>query len=131
MIEKMDIGGPGFINIYPSQAAISKRAAELQDDENLGIVQPKPLSIIVDYGGANVAKPMHVGHLRSAVIGEAIKRLLRVQGHKVLGDVHMGDWGLQMGHLISELEIEQPDYLILTLIKLKAIRQTRPSRWMI
>ncbi|MDB2437916.1 arginine--tRNA ligase [Hellea sp.] len=109
MIEKMDIGGPGFINIYPSQAAVSKRAAELQDDENLGIVQPKPLSIIVDYGGANVAKPMHVGHLRSAVIGEAIKRLLRVQGHKVLGDVHMGDWGLQMGHLISELEIEQPD----------------------
>jgi len=52
---------------------------------------------------------MHVGHLRSAVIGEAIKRLFRVQGHNVIGDVHMGDWGLQMGHLISELEIEQPD----------------------
>jgi len=109
MIEKMDIGGPGFINIYPSQAAISQRAAELGVDGHLGIVQQKPLSIIVDYGGANVAKPMHVGHLRSAVIGEAIKRLFRVQGHNVVGDVHMGDWGLQMGHLISELEIEQPD----------------------
>jgi len=109
MIEKMDIGGPGFINIYPSQAAVSQRAAELSADENLGIVQEMPLSIVVDYGGANVAKPMHVGHLRSAVIGEAIKRLFRVQGHNVVGDVHMGDWGLQMGHLISELEVEQPD----------------------
>ena len=109
MIEKLDIGGPGFINIYPSQEAISARAAELSADDKLGIVQEPPLSIIVDYGGANVAKPMHVGHLRSAVIGEAIKRLFRVQGHTVIGDVHMGDWGLQMGHLISELEIEQPD----------------------
>lgn len=109
MIEKMDIGGPGFINIYPSERAISARAAELTGDDNLGIVQEAPLSIIVDYGGANVAKPMHVGHLRSAVIGEAIKRLFRVQGHNVIGDVHMGDWGLQMGHLISELETEQPD----------------------
>ena len=109
MIEKMDIGGPGFINIYPSQTAISQRAEQLTQDGNLGIEQPEPLSIIVDYGGANVAKPMHVGHLRSAVIGEAIKRLFRVQGHNVIGDVHMGDWGLQMGHLISELEIEQPE----------------------
>jgi len=71
MIEKMDIGGPGFINIYPSQTAISQRAEQLTQDGNLGIEQPEPLSIIVDYGGANVAKPMHVGHLRSAVIGEA------------------------------------------------------------
>jgi len=109
MIEKMDIGGPGFINIYPSQAAISARATELSADDNLGIIQEVPLSIVVDYGGANVAKPMHVGHLRSAVIGEAIKRLFRVQGHNVVGDVHMGDWGLQMGHLISELEVEQPN----------------------
>lgn len=109
LIEKMDIGGPGFINIYPSQDAVSERASDLSSDETLGIPQAEPLSIIVDYGGANVAKPMHVGHLRSAVIGEAIKRLFRVQSHNVVGDVHMGDWGLQMGHLISELEIEQPD----------------------
>lgn len=109
LIERMDIGGPGFINIYPSLDTVSKRASDLSTDDNLGIVQAEPLSIIVDYGGANVAKPMHVGHLRSAVIGEAIKRLYRAQGHKVIGDVHMGDWGLQMGHLISELEVEQPD----------------------
>lgn len=109
LIEQMDIGGPGFINIYPSQDAVSQRASDLSSDKNFGIPQAEPLSIIVDYGGANVAKPMHVGHLRSAVIGEAIKRLFRVQGHNVVGDVHMGDWGLQMGHLISELEIEQPD----------------------
>lgn len=109
LIEKMDVGGPGFINIYPSAKAISLRASDLAEDANLGIVQADPLSIIVDYGGANVAKPMHVGHLRSAVIGEAIKRLYRVQGHNVIGDVHMGDWGLQMGHLISELEVEQPN----------------------
>ena len=69
----------------------------------------KAKTIVVDYGGANVAKPMHVGHLRSAVLGEAIKRILRAQGHTVIGDVHMGDWGLQMGHLISELAEEQPD----------------------
>ncbi|MGB6231772.1 MAG: arginine--tRNA ligase, partial [Litorimonas sp.] len=66
------------------------------------------LSVVIDYGGANVAKPMHVGHLRSAVIGEAIKRLFRARGHSVIGDAHLGDWGLQMGHLISELETEQP-----------------------
>ncbi|MGB6317459.1 MAG: arginine--tRNA ligase, partial [Litorimonas sp.] len=69
----------------------------------------KALSIVIDYGGANVAKPMHVGHLRSAVIGEAIKRLMRARGHSVIGDAHLGDWGLQMGHLISELEVERPD----------------------
>ena len=108
-IESLDIAGPGFINIRPTASALSQRAAELAADPASGIVQQKPKTIVVDYGGANVAKPMHVGHLRSAVIGEAIKRLLRVQGHKVIGDVHMGDWGLQMGHLISELEIEKPD----------------------
>jgi len=68
-----------------------------------------PQTIIIDYGGANVAKPMHVGHLRSAVIGECLKRLLRFRGHRVIGDVHLGDWGLQMGHLITELSDEQPD----------------------
>ncbi len=107
-IEKLDIAGPGFINIHPTAAAMSERAAELIDSKNCGIVQETPKTIVVDYGGANVAKPMHVGHLRSAVIGESIKRLLRAQGNTVIGDVHMGDWGLQMGHLISELEIEQP-----------------------
>ena len=108
-IEKLEIAGPGFINIHPKAEIISGRAAELADSETCGIEQQTPLTIVIDYGGANVAKPMHVGHLRSAVIGESIKRLLRAQGHTVIGDVHMGDWGLQMGHLISELEIEQPE----------------------
>jgi arginyl-tRNA synthetase len=108
MINKLEIGGPGFINIYPSIIYLRERASELLLDENYGIKQEPPLSVIIDYGGANVAKPMHVGHLRSAVIGESIKRILRAQGHNVIGDVHMGDWGLQMGHLISELRIEQP-----------------------
>ena len=63
----------------------------------------KPETIVIDYGGANVAKPLHVGHLRSAVIGEALKRMGRFVGHKVIGDVHLGDWGLQMGLIIEEL----------------------------
>lgn len=108
-IESIEIGGPGFINISPTEDALSKRARELSGSEHLGVDQVEPQTIIVDYGGANVAKPMHVGHLRSAVIGEAIKRLYRALGHKVIGDVHMGDWGLQMGHLISELQSEEPD----------------------
>ncbi|CAM3715372.1 arginine--tRNA ligase [Litorimonas haliclonae] len=108
-IKTIEIGGPGFINIEPTEDVLSERASELSGSENLGIERVDPKTIVVDYGGANVAKPMHVGHLRSAVIGEAIKRLYRALGHKVIGDVHMGDWGLQMGHLISELEIEEPD----------------------
>ncbi len=108
-IDKIDIAGPGFLNLHPAPALISARANELMTDPKAGLTQPPKQKIIVDYGGANVAKPMHVGHLRSAVIGESIKRLLRSQGHDVIGDVHMGDWGLQMGHLISELAEEQPD----------------------
>ncbi len=108
-IAHIDIAGPGFLNLHPTQDMTSARANALFADPKAGIVNLPPKTIIVDYGGANVAKPMHVGHLRSAVIGESIKRLLRAQGHKVIGDVHMGDWGLQMGHLISELAEEQPD----------------------
>lgn len=107
-IASLEIAGPGFINIHPKAELLSARAAELIDSKSCGIEQKTPKTIVVDYGGANVAKPMHVGHLRSAVIGESIKRLLRAQGHNVIGDVHMGDWGLQMGHLISELQIETP-----------------------
>jgi len=108
-LQDIEIGGPGFINFAPTQEVLSQRAQDISISDRLGIEQLDAKTIIIDYGGANVAKPMHVGHLRSAVIGEAIKRLLRAQGHEVIGDVHMGDWGLQMGHLISELEIEQPD----------------------
>ena len=105
----IEIAGPGFLNITPSADLINARAAELAGDDRAGAPQTgRAQTIIIDYGGANVAKPMHVGHLRSAVIGESLKRILRFQGHDVIGDIHMGDWGLQMGHLITELEDEQP-----------------------
>lgn len=108
-IAALEIAGPGFINITPSDDMVTQRAAALAADPRTGAAVQSRKMIMVDYGGANVAKPMHVGHLRSAVIGEAIKRLLRFQGHDVIGDVHLGDWGLQMGHLITELYDEQPD----------------------
>ena len=79
-------------------------------DENLGAEKAaEPKTVIIDYGGANVAKPLHVGHLRSAVIGESIKRILHFAGHRTIGDVHLGDWGLQMGLIITELKHRQPD----------------------
>lgn len=108
-IAALEIAGPGFINIVPSQQAVSAQANDLAADDRTGAQTLPAQTIMVDYGGANVAKPMHVGHLRSAVIGEAIKRLLRFRGHTVIGDVHLGDWGLQMGHLITELADERPD----------------------
>ena len=106
---RLEIAGPGFINITPADNLLTTRAKALLDNPADGLTADTHKTIIVDYGGANVAKPMHVGHLRSAVLGEAIKRILRAQGHTVIGDVHMGDWGLQMGHLISELAEEQPN----------------------
>lgn len=108
-IAELEIAGPGFINITPTSGVLTQRANALASDPRTGAQTDSAKTIIIDYGGANVAKPMHVGHLRSAVIGEALKRLLRFRGHTVIGDVHLGDWGLQMGHLISELEFEQPN----------------------
>jgi arginyl-tRNA synthetase len=108
LLESVQIAGPGFLNIQPSAQALSETAQAIADDPARGTQAEATLKVVIDYGGANVAKPMHVGHLRSAVIGEAIKRLFRARGHEVIGDAHLGDWGLQMGHLISELEAEQP-----------------------
>ena len=99
---------PGFINfdVDPWYAAAYLAAAA--EDEDLGIPQKEPETVVIDYGGPNVAKPLHVGHLRSAVIGESIKRLGRAVGHNVIGDVHLGDWGLQMGLLITEMGERMP-----------------------
>lgn len=100
---------PGFINLKADAAFLRDYLAEMSADEHLSVEQTKaPKTIIIDYGGANVAKPLHVGHLRSAVIGESIKRILRSQGHNVIGDVHLGDWGLQMGLIITELKKRAP-----------------------
>ncbi|MFV0363952.1 MAG: arginine--tRNA ligase [Suipraeoptans sp.] len=101
---------PGFININISSDAITKYINELNNDKNQGLEENKnPKTIIVDYGGPNVAKPLHVGHLRSAIIGESVKRIARKMGNKVYGDIHMGDWGYQMGLIITELHQRRPE----------------------
>lgn len=109
-IERVDVAGPGFLNIKVTSAALSRQAEAVRADEKAGggaVVSPE--KVVIDFGGPNVAKPMHVGHLRSAVIGDTLCRLFRFLGEDVTGDAHLGDWGLQMGHLITELLAEQPD----------------------
>lgn len=101
---------PGFINLKLKPEFLTEYLRNMQADENLSIEKSAdPKKIVVDYGGANVAKPLHVGHLRSAIIGESIKRMGRFLGHEVIGDVHLGDWGLQMGLIIVELKKRNPD----------------------
>ena len=100
----------GFINMTVSDAFLADFVNHMNEDELFGCDKAdKPETIVIDYGGANVAKPLHVGHLRSAVIGESIKRTARYLGHKVVGDVHLGDWGLQIGLIITELKHRQPE----------------------
>lgn len=101
---------PGFINLKVSEEFLADYLKEMEKDEKLGADTAKePKTIVIDYGGPNVAKPLHVGHLRSAIIGESIKRIGRFVGHKVIGDVHLGDWGLQMGLIITELKHRLPE----------------------
>ena len=102
---------PGFLNLKLDEAFLASYVADMQKDEGrFGCEKAKnPKTIMIDYGGPNVAKPLHVGHLRSAIIGESIKRIGKFAGHKVIGDVHLGDWGLQMGLIITELKLRQPD----------------------
>lgn len=109
MFEKLEAVMPGFINITLSNDSLLKYMEKMSNDERLGCSLKEPKTVIVDYGGANVAKPLHVGHLRPAVIGESIKRIQRFFGNRVIGDVHLGDWGLQMGLIIEELHDRQPD----------------------
>lgn len=100
---------PGFINIILSGEAICDFLRRMQTDEHFGLEpDAAPKTIVIDYGGPNVAKPLHIGHLRSAIIGESIKRIYRYFGNRVIGDIHMGDWGLQMGLIIAELRTRQP-----------------------
>ena len=101
---------PGFINMKISPAFLSDYLNGMQEDERLGCDKvEKPQTIVIDYGGPNVAKPLHVGHLRSAIIGESVKRISKFMGHNVIGDVHLGDWGLQLGLIITELNLRKPD----------------------
>ena len=101
---------PGFLNLKLSDNFLSEYVKQMSREEKFGLESPEhPKTIVIDYGGPNVAKPLHVGHLRSAVIGEAVKRMERFAGHKVIGDVHLGDWGLQMGLIITELQERKPE----------------------
>lgn len=109
LVLSAEVAGPGFINLRVSDGALSTRAEVVRGDAMAGAEKAADAQVtVIDFGGANVAKPMHVGHLRSAVIGDTLQRLLRFLGDTVISDVHLGDWGLQMGHLVTELEDEQP-----------------------
>ncbi len=100
---------PGFLNLKLSEEFLLEYIKGMKADAKFGLEIPEnPKKIIIDYGGANVAKPLHVGHIRSAVIGESIKRISRYVGHEVIGDVHLGDWGLQMGLVITGVQDRQP-----------------------
>ena len=100
---------PGFLNLKLSESFLASYLEEMSTADRFGMQAPeKKETIIIDYGGPNVAKPLHVGHLRSAVIGESVKRIARYAGHEVIGDIHLGDWGLQMGQIITELQERKP-----------------------
>ncbi len=110
MFETAEAVNPGFLNLKLSTEFLAGYLGEMEaDEERLGCEKTKhPRTIMIDYGGPNVAKPLHVGHLRSAIIGESIKRIGKFVGHHMIGDVHLGDWGLQMGLIITELKLRKP-----------------------
>lgn len=108
IFKSVTVAPPGFINIILSDEFIAGEAGAMTESDRLALPLMEKKTIVVDYGGPNVAKPLHVGHLRAAIIGETLKRLARFLGHNVIGDVHLGDWGLQMGLIIAELERVSP-----------------------
>ena len=110
LVASSDVAGPGFINVKLSAEGLSKRAQEIAADDRAGAQRVEaPRRVVMDFGGWNVAKEMHIGHLRSTVIGDSLQRLFRFMGDSVTSDVHLGDWGLQMGQLINEVKLEQPN----------------------
>lgn len=110
IFQDISVAGPGFINIDINDSFLSKYINDMYSSEKFGCKEiSNPETIIIDYGGANVAKPLHVGHLRAAIIGESLKRISKFIGHNVIGDVHLGDWGLQIGMVISEVKRRNPE----------------------
>lgn len=111
IFSKVEIAGPGFINLTVTDTYLTAHLGAIAADDRSGVA---PLyhdeTVMLDYGGPNVAKPMHVGHLRSSIIGDSVRRILQFAGYKTVGDIHMGDWGTQMGMMISELELQHPDW---------------------
>ena len=109
LVASTDVAGPGFINVKISAQTLSQRAVQIAADPRSGArTVETPRNVVIDFGGWNVAKEMHIGHLRSTVIGDSLQRLFRFMGDSVTSDVHLGDWGLQMGQLINEVKLEQP-----------------------
>ena len=118
VVEKLDANDysmveavmPGFINLKLSDAFLKNYLEQMRTAPDFGVAKiGLGKTIVVDYGGANVAKPLHIGHLRPAIIGEALKRMHKFMGYNTIGDVHLGDWGLQMGLIIAELHERQPE----------------------
>lgn len=108
--EKIEAVKPGFININVSKDFLTKYCNSMLEKEKFGCKMENDKTVVVDYGGPNIAKPLHVGHLRPAIIGESVKRIHKFFGNKVIGDVHLGDWGLQMGLVIEELKFRHPEW---------------------
>lgn len=110
VFEEVHAVAPGFLNLKVSPVFLRDYLAQMAREPKFGLKMPKKAKkIMIDYGGPNVAKPLHVGHLRSAIIGESVKRIARYAGHEVIGDIHLGDWGLQMGLIITELQERNPE----------------------
>lgn len=110
IVENVEAVNPGFLNMDLNKEYLAEYLQKMAADEKFGMDMPEtPKKLMIDYGGPNVAKPLHVGHLRSAIIGESIKRIVRYAGHEIIGDIHLGDWGLQMGLIITELQERQPE----------------------
>ena len=110
LFESVEAVNPGFLNMKLSGAFLAQYLTEMAQSDCLGVPQEEtPKTIVLDYGGPNVAKPLHIGHLRSAIIGESVKRIDRWFGNHVIGDIHLGDWGLQMGLIIAQLQDDQPE----------------------
>ena len=112
VLAEVSAAAPGFLNMKVKEEFVRDYLRKMRESEKFGLEMPgQAKKIIIDYGGPNVAKPLHVGHLRSAIIGESIKRICRYAGHDIIGDIHLGDWGLQMGLIITELQKRQPDLI--------------------
>jgi arginyl-tRNA synthetase len=110
IFREVSLAGPGFINLNLTDDYLAGQMNRIAGDPRLGVPQrATPRTVVLDYGGANIAKPMHVGHLRAGIIGDSLRRIYKFAGDETIGDVHLGDWGLQMGMIISELELRRPD----------------------
>lgn len=109
VISKAEAVMPGFINMFISEEFLAEYVTGMSESDKFGMDPAEKKMIVVDYGGPNIAKALHVGHLRPAIIGESIKRILRYAGHDVIGDVHMGDWGKPMGLVMTEIQERQPN----------------------